>query len=79
MAYLRKFRVRSNSNPEKKYTVSQRTDGIWECSCPAWKYRRQTCSHIMTAQQYTEDNYYIEEMDVLATGKIVDIAEALAR
>ena len=39
------------------YTVSLRTDGTWECSCPAWIYQRKNrgdCKHILFCQDHPE-------------------------
>ena len=46
MKWIKKWKVPSNSNPNKIYTVSQADDGTYGCSCPHWCFRRQECSHI---------------------------------
>jgi hypothetical protein len=41
--------VASESNPQKKYSVKMREDGLLTCNCPAWIYnhrRNRTCKHI---------------------------------
>lgn len=48
--YVKKWRVQSNSDNNKFYTVSLTEDGKYECSCPAWIYRRKECSHIQFAK-----------------------------
>ena len=44
--YSYKWQVRSHSDPSKHYVVSLRKDGVLECSCPQWIYRRKECKHI---------------------------------
>jgi hypothetical protein len=44
--YIKKWKVRSQSNPNKFYTVSLTEKGEYECSCPEWIYRRRKCHHI---------------------------------
>ena len=48
--YARQFDVGSFTDPAKKpYKVSERQDGGWECSCPAWTRNtpRKDCKHIL--------------------------------
>jgi hypothetical protein len=50
VTYARQFDVGSFTDPTKKpYKVSQRQDGGWECSCPAWTRHtpRKDCKHIL--------------------------------
>jgi len=49
--YVKFWYVRSHSDPNKNYKVSQRQDGTYACSCPHWLYRRSQipdgeCKHI---------------------------------
>lgn len=44
--WIEKWNVTSESNPNKTYVVSLSELGIWGCSCPVWKFRRQECKHI---------------------------------
>lgn len=47
--YVRQYDVASLSKPaQKPYKVSERADGGWECSCPAWTRHmpRTDCKHI---------------------------------
>lgn len=39
--YTAQYNVHSFTDPEKTYKVSQRADGGWECSCPAWIFQRK--------------------------------------
>lgn len=48
----------------KKYKVSQREDGVFGCTCPAWKFqklefeKRKACQHILQKQlQLTGQGY----------------------
>ena len=43
--WVKKWKVESNSS-DRVYIVSLSDQGIYGCSCPAWKFRRQECSHI---------------------------------
>ena len=48
--YARQFDVGSFTDLAKKpYKVSERQDGGWECSCPAWTRHmpRRDCKHIL--------------------------------
>jgi len=52
--YARQWDVGSFTDPTKKpYKVSERRDGRWECSCPAWTRHtpRTDCKHIVKVQQ----------------------------
>ena len=47
--YSNQWSVRSSSDPTKSYKVSLKSDGEYECSCPAWIYKRgekRDCKHI---------------------------------
>jgi hypothetical protein len=51
--YARQWDVGSFTDPTKKpYKVSERRDGRWECSCPAWTRHtpRTDCKHIIKVQ-----------------------------
>lgn len=43
--WVQKWEVEGNSG--NIHTVSVSDDGTWGCSCPVWKFRRQTCHHIL--------------------------------
>jgi hypothetical protein len=49
--WVKKWNVRSSSNPNKDYTVSSGDDGSFGCSCIAWTRNRAQCKHIKFAQQ----------------------------
>lgn len=38
-------------NKPREYIVSETLEGKWECSCPAWKFRRKQCHHIKEAKK----------------------------
>jgi len=50
--YRHQWMVPSRTDPTKKYKVSVRDDGVWMCSCPAWRFQkgpienRKPCAHI---------------------------------
>jgi len=46
MKWIRKWDIESESS-NKKYVVSLSDEDTWGCSCPAWKFRRQECKHIV--------------------------------
>jgi len=51
--YSNQWSVRSSSDPTKSYKVSLKSDGEYECSCPAWIYKRgekRDCKHIRQIQ-----------------------------
>jgi hypothetical protein len=48
--YHNQWAVTSESTPNKEYKVSQKPDGSFSCSCPAWKFKhapRPDCKHII--------------------------------
>lgn len=44
--WVQKWKVKSNSEAGKYYTVSVSSELKWGCSCPVWIFRRQECAHI---------------------------------
>lgn len=51
--YARQWDVNSFTSPRKTaYKVSERHDGGWECSCPAWTMHtpRKDCKHIVNVR-----------------------------
>ena len=51
--YVRQWDVASFTHSgQKPYKVSERYDGRWECSCPAWTRHtpRADCKHIRKVQ-----------------------------
>lgn len=64
MDWKDRWEVPSNSDPDKKYTVAVTYDGIYGCTCPAWKFQkldfafRKPCAHIKRIKaQETIPNY----------------------
>lgn len=45
-----RWKVPSESDPDKTYTVAQDAEGEYGCSCPVWKFRRQECKHIQAVK-----------------------------
>ncbi len=39
-----------SSDLNRTYIVARHADGHWACSCPRWKFKRETCKHIMHVQ-----------------------------
>ena len=33
------------------YVISLTTTGAYQCSCPAWKFRREKCKHVQALEQ----------------------------
>lgn len=52
-----------------QYIVSETEDGRWECSCPAWKFRRMECHHIRKAKANPEKYRIAKEF----TGRTTDV------
>ncbi|MBA7535876.1 hypothetical protein ES705_28135 [subsurface metagenome] len=46
MKWIKKWKVQSSSG-NGNYIVSIDENGHYGCSCPAWKFRRQECHHIV--------------------------------
>lgn len=55
-------------NQPNYYIVSELNDGTWQCSCPAWKFRRKECRHIQKAKANPEKY----EIAVEFTGKLTN-------
>jgi hypothetical protein len=52
MIWIRKWEVESATDSSRSYTVSQSDTGEFGCSCPAWIYRRDECSHIRRVKNH---------------------------
>jgi len=48
--WVERWSVPSKSNPNQVYIVARNAHGEFACSCPVWKFRRQTCKHIQQVQ-----------------------------
>jgi len=46
MNWVKKWHIESE-NSNKKYVVSLSDEDTWGCSCPAWKFNRIECKHII--------------------------------
>ena len=51
--WLRQWVVKSESNPDKEYIVSEGEDGEWGCGCPGWVKHapRRDCKHILWVRE----------------------------
>lgn len=47
--YIHRYSV-PGSNGDTTYTVAERDDDEWTCSCPRWKFKRESCKHIAAVQ-----------------------------
>jgi hypothetical protein len=49
--WVNRWTVKSKTDPLKKYTVGQKANGEWGCSCPRWIFNREKprpdCKHII--------------------------------
>ena len=45
--WIDKWKVPSSSRPGVSHIVARSSEGVWGCSCEAWRYRRIVCSHIV--------------------------------
>jgi len=70
--YVKQWRVESNSTKGKFYKVSLTDQGEYECSCPAWIFRRKQCSHIAHAKANPDVAEIIQEMKpVIIPAKVI--------
>lgn len=53
------WKVQSDSDPNKFYTVGKTADGRWGCNCIGWcrHVPREDCRHIVYAKQGLADSY----------------------
>ena len=60
MKWIKKWNIKSESG-NGIYVVSLSDKDEWGCSCPAWKFRRQECKHIIRVKLNPERYEEIEE------------------
>lgn len=60
MNWVKKWHIKSESS-NKEYVVSLSDENTWGCSCPAWKFRRQECKHIIRVRLNPERYEEIED------------------
>lgn len=60
MEWIKKWKVKSESG-NGSYVVSLSDKNTWGCSCPAWKFRRQECKHIIRVKLNPERYKETEE------------------
>ncbi|MBA7590105.1 hypothetical protein ES708_32207 [subsurface metagenome] len=59
MKWIKKWKVKSE-NGNDVYVVALSDKNEWGCSCPAWKFRRIECKHIIRVK-LNPDRYEIEK------------------
>jgi hypothetical protein len=60
MKWVKKWHIKSESS-NREYVVSLSDENTWGCSCPAWKFRRQECKHIVRVKLNPERYKEIED------------------
>ena len=60
MNWVKKWYIESE-NSNRKYTVSLSDEDTWGCSCPAWKFNRIECKHIIRVKLNPERYEEIED------------------
>ena len=60
MKWIKKWKVKSE-NSNNVYVVSLSDKGEWGCSCPAWKFNRIECKHIIRVKLNPERYKEIED------------------
>src|SRR5262245_12110138 len=55
--------ARSESRPDKIYTVALKKDGTWSCGCPRWTMNasRPDCKHIVYIKAFREKGFPVSE------------------
>lgn len=61
--WVKRWKVPSESDASKTYTVAEDTEGNYGCSCPVWKFRRQECKHIARVLREMPEPGELREMD----------------
>jgi len=53
--------ARSESRPDKIYTVALTKEGVWSCGCPRWTRNasRPDCKHILYIKNFRENGFKI--------------------
>jgi hypothetical protein len=70
--WVDKWKIQSESNPEKFYTVSRAEDGSFGCSCPVWIFQKKTCKHI---QSLAEMVLNVPFSETFITNKLMFVAK----
>ena len=60
MKWIKKWHIKSESS-NREYVVSLSDENTWGCSCPAWKFRRQECKHIIRVRLNPERYKEVED------------------
>ena len=67
--------VKSETYPDKTYTVTKKDDG-YSCSCPNWVYRRNQCKHILAVRDGRID--YTPPHKPILLGNVGEVTERKA-
>ena len=65
--YVEVWGARSESRPDKIYTVALTKNEVWSCGCPRWTRNasRPDCKHILYIKKFRENGFKIaEEADI---------------
>lgn len=83
--YQAQYNVRSFTDPDKVYKVSQRADGGWECSCGAWIFQRKRLHNGQTIPKdeldwidYTPNGFCKHIMNIRENRNLEDDARSFA-
>jgi hypothetical protein len=59
--------ARSESNPNKIYTLTLSKEGVWTCACPRWTRNasRPDCKHIKHIKNFRENGFKIAEETII--------------
>lgn len=61
--YVEVWGARSESRPDKIYTVALNKEGGWSCGCPRWTMNanRPDCKHIKFIKRFREQGFKVAE------------------
>ena len=66
--YIEVWGAKSESRPDKIYTVALTKKGVWSCGCPRWTRNasRPDCKHITYIKNFRENGFNVttEEAEV---------------
>jgi len=61
--YTEVWGARSESTPDRIYTVALNAAGVWSCGCPRWTRNasRPNCKHIIFIKRFREHGFNVAE------------------
>lgn len=59
MNWIKKWNVIGSTG--NTYVVALSDTGVWGCSCPRWKFRREECKHIIQIKHSVENKKLVVE------------------